>query len=146
MNIAESMELIDKPTFFGSLFLLLAVTIPLIVFPEQGAVWVLSARGFVTGNLGVSFNGNGQIFGLGLSGETAFSVNLGVIAPLSYRLTVVGEVGYAGERFTGFDDETTVLTGVNVMLKDGSFRAAVAFGLSDGAPDVEVTVGYAFPF
>ncbi len=104
------------------------------------------AWGVLTGNLGVSFNGNGQIFGLGLSGETAFSVNLGVIAPLSYRLTVVGEVGYAGERFTGFDDETTVLTGVNVMLKDGSFRAAVAFGLSDGAPDVEVTVGYAFLF
>jgi hypothetical protein len=102
--------------------------------------------GVLTGNLGLSFNGDGQIFDLGLSGETAFGVNIGVIAPMSYRVTLVGEVGYAGERFTGFDDETTVLGGVNVLLKEGSIRGAVAFGLSDGSPDVEVTVGYAFPF
>jgi BCCT family betaine/carnitine transporter len=55
LSIAKSMELIDKPTFFGSLALLLAVTVPLIIFPEQGAAWVLSARGFVTGNLGVLY-------------------------------------------------------------------------------------------
>ena len=120
-------------------------------FDSTGSKLFIAGRreigwGVLTGNLGVSFNGNGQIFGFGLSGETAFSVNLGVIAPLSYRLTLVGEVGYEGERFTVFDHETTVLTGVNVMLKEGSFRTAVAFGLSDGAPDVEVTVGYVFPF
>ena len=55
MNISSSMELIDKPTFFGSLGLLLLVTVPLIVFPEQGAAWVLSAREFLTGTLGVLY-------------------------------------------------------------------------------------------
>lgn len=55
MNISSSMELIDKPTFFGSLGLLLLVTVPLIVFPEQGAAWVLSARDFLTGTLGVLY-------------------------------------------------------------------------------------------
>ena len=30
-------SVIDKPTFFGSLILLLSVTIPLIIWPDQGA-------------------------------------------------------------------------------------------------------------
>jgi BCCT family betaine/carnitine transporter len=58
------MRLIDKPTFFGSLALLLGVTLPLILFPEQGAAWVLSARGFVTGNLGVLY----LMLGVGAAG------------------------------------------------------------------------------
>jgi len=48
-------HLIDKPTFFGALGLLLAVTIPLIVFPEQGAAWVSVARYFVVENLGFMY-------------------------------------------------------------------------------------------
>jgi len=47
-----SFDQIDKPTFFGSLGLLLAVTVPLIVYPEQGAAWVLLARNFLTESLG----------------------------------------------------------------------------------------------
>ena len=102
--------------------------------------------GVLTGNLGLSFNGDGKIFGLGLSGQTAFGVNVGVIAPVSYRLALIGELGYRGERFERFDDETVVLGGVNVLLKEGSIRGALGFGLSDGSPDVEITVGYAIPF
>ena len=52
MTIRESFRLIDKLTFFGSLFMLLAVTIPLIVYPEQGAAWVAFARTFVVDNFG----------------------------------------------------------------------------------------------
>ncbi|MFT5483677.1 MAG: BCCT family betaine/carnitine transporter [Halieaceae bacterium] len=52
MDISKSFELIDKPTFFGSLGLLLLVTIPLIVFPEQGAAWVNVARDSVTNTVG----------------------------------------------------------------------------------------------
>ncbi|MFT7526151.1 MAG: BCCT family betaine/carnitine transporter, partial [Arenicella sp.] len=32
--------MIDKPTFIGSLTLLLCVTIPLILRPAEGAQWV----------------------------------------------------------------------------------------------------------
>ena len=46
---------IDKPTFFGSLGLLLSVTIPLIVWPEMGSVWVNHAREFVVDNFGVAY-------------------------------------------------------------------------------------------
>jgi hypothetical protein len=102
--------------------------------------------GVLTGNVGLSFNGDGKIFGLGLSGQTAFGLNIGLIAPVTYRLTVVGEAGYRSERFAGFDAEAVILGGVNVLLKEGSIRGALGLGLSDGSPDVEVTVGYAFPF
>jgi hypothetical protein len=102
--------------------------------------------GVLTANLGLSFNSDGKIFGSGLSGETAFGLNVGLIAPVSFRVALVGEVGYQGERFTGSDDETVVLGGVNVLLKEGALRGALGLGLSDGSPDVEVTVGYAIPF
>ncbi|MFT6890007.1 MAG: BCCT family betaine/carnitine transporter [Halioglobus sp.] len=55
MNFSKSMDLIDKPTFYGSLFLLLLVTVPLIIFPDQGAAWVLSARYFLTDTVGVLY-------------------------------------------------------------------------------------------
>ncbi|NIM01754.1 MAG: hypothetical protein GTN89_13210 [Acidobacteria bacterium] len=102
--------------------------------------------GVLTGNLNVTFNGDGRIFGLGLSGQTSLGVNVGVIAPVSYRLAVIGEAGFQGERFSGFDDETVVLGGVNLLLKDGSLRGAVGLGLSDGSPDVEIILGYSIPF
>ncbi len=51
----ESFRLIDKPTFLGSLIILLSVTIPLIVWPEQGAIAVEAARKFVVGNFGVAY-------------------------------------------------------------------------------------------
>lgn len=52
MKLRDSLHMIDKPTFFGALSLLLAVTIPLIIWPEQGALWVGMARTFLTGNMG----------------------------------------------------------------------------------------------
>lgn len=68
MKFSESLKLIDKPTFFGSLFLLLSVTVPLILFPEEGAVWVLSAREFLTGTVGVLY----LALGLGAGGFMLF--------------------------------------------------------------------------
>lgn len=61
MKLRESFELIDKPTFFGALALLMAVTLPLVIFPEQGAAWVTIARSFLTENLGFLY----LILGLG---------------------------------------------------------------------------------
>ena len=52
MKTPDPDNLIDKPTFFGSLALLLAVTIPLVIFPEQGEAWVKLARTFLTEELG----------------------------------------------------------------------------------------------
>ncbi|MFA0252550.1 choline transporter, partial [Vibrio sp. 10N.261.45.A4] len=49
----KSFSLIDKPTFFGALFLLLSVVFPLILFPVQGANWIAVAKSFMTDKLGV---------------------------------------------------------------------------------------------
>mgnify|MGYP000392105586 CR=1 FL=1 len=50
-----SLKLIDKPTFIGSLALLLLVTIPLIIWPVEGANWVKLARDFVVTHFGVAY-------------------------------------------------------------------------------------------
>jgi hypothetical protein len=102
--------------------------------------------GVITGNLTLAMNGDGEFFGSPLDGQTTLGANFGVIVPWTFRMAFIGELGYEGERFDGWDDQASVLGGVNVLLKEGSIRGAVAFGLSDGSPDVEVTVGYAFPF
>ncbi len=46
---------IDKFTFFGTLFILIAVTLPLVVFPEQGAEWVAATKTFVTNKFGGAY-------------------------------------------------------------------------------------------
>ncbi|RJX73859.1 BCCT family transporter [Vibrio sinensis] len=48
----NSFSLIDKPTFFGAIALLLSIVIPLILFPEQGADWIAIAKTFMTDKLG----------------------------------------------------------------------------------------------
>ncbi|WNL43827.1 BCCT family transporter [Halomonas sp. PAMB 3264] len=50
---------IHKPIFFGSLGLLLLVTLPLILFPEVGRVWVMAAQAFVSRNFGMLYLGMG---------------------------------------------------------------------------------------
>lgn len=46
---------IDKFTFFGVLCILFGVTLPLILFPQQGADWVALTKAFVTDKLGFAY-------------------------------------------------------------------------------------------
>jgi len=55
-------KLIDWPTFIGAFLLLLAVTVPLILFPESGAEVVGDAKDYLTSNFGVMF----MVVGLGI--------------------------------------------------------------------------------
>ncbi len=48
-------ELIDKPTFFGALALLVSVIVPLALFPAQGADWIAVAKAFMTDKLGFAY-------------------------------------------------------------------------------------------
>ncbi|MGC9401471.1 BCCT family transporter [Vibrio genomosp. F10 str. 9ZC157] len=48
----HAFELIDKPTFFGAIALLLSIVFPLILFPDQGADWIAIAKTFMTDQLG----------------------------------------------------------------------------------------------
>lgn len=49
------MKIIDWPTFIGALVLVLAVSIPLVVFPEAGATVVNMANEFMTETFGVLY-------------------------------------------------------------------------------------------
>ena len=99
------------------------------------------------GNLGVRGNGDGRIFGIDLNGETSITAGAGVLIPTDSRLTFVGEARYESQRFNGFDADTRLLGGINLGVGTGGvFRAALAFGLSDGAPDGQLIVGYAATF
>ncbi|WP_028118021.1 BCCT family transporter [Ferrimonas senticii] len=48
-------ELIDKPTFFGALALLISVVVPLALFPVEGAQWIAIAKTFMTDKLGFAY-------------------------------------------------------------------------------------------
>ncbi|RBW67942.1 BCCT family transporter [Bacillus taeanensis] len=58
----DKQRLIDWPTFLGAVILLLAVTVPLVVFPERGKEVVDAANVFVTTNFGVLY----LLVGLGI--------------------------------------------------------------------------------
>jgi hypothetical protein len=107
-----------------------------------------SKRFVFTGNLGVNTNGGGQVFGTNLSGETSFIGGFGMLIPTGGRVTFVGEARYESERFDGFDSDSRLLGGVNLGVGKGGgvFRAALAVGLTDGAPDGQLIVGYAATF
>lgn len=48
-------KIIDWPTFIGALFIILAVSVPLMLFPETGEEAINIANTFVTTNLGVFY-------------------------------------------------------------------------------------------
>ena len=55
----SNIELLDKPTFIGSLLLLFIVVIPLVFFPKEGAEWIAAAKILMTDKLGFMYLGLG---------------------------------------------------------------------------------------
>jgi hypothetical protein len=100
------------------------------------------------GNIGVQINGDGETLGSPeLDGETSVMIGAMVMAPITKVLNLIGEINYKGERLEGFDPDSRVLGGVNWRItRRGTLRAAIAFGLDDGAPDGQLIVGYAAEF
>ncbi len=103
----------------------------------------------VAGHLGVQFNGDGRQFGetVDRDGETALQIGGGVIYPFSVSFSGVAEITYDGARLEGSDDKLQLLGGVNWRVSGRStLRAAVTFGLDDGAPDAQLLLSYAAQF
>jgi hypothetical protein len=106
-------------------------------------------KAIVTAHAGVQFNGDGRRFGetVDRDGETAPIMGAGVILPFSDQFATVGEIEFRDGRLDGDDEATRVLGGINWRPGGrGIFRAALGFGLSDGAPDFEALIGYAAQF
>lgn len=106
-----------------------------------------------TANVGLRKNQDGHIGPPGpggdLDGKTSASFGAGIVVPVSQQVTLIGEVGVESERFDapGLDSDTRILGGVNWSPTGrGIFRGALGAGLTDGAPDFTVTLGYAYTF
>ncbi len=100
------------------------------------------------GHIGIRFNEDGQFLGLAqIDGQTSAMIGGSAVTPIAKGLNLVGEFDYESERFDGADDDLRLLGGVNwSVFRRGLVRAAVAVGLTDGAPDSQFIVGYAAQF
>lgn len=112
-----------------------------------GSIRHALAKLIVAAHFGVRLNGDGNVGGASYSGKTQGFVGGGVIVPMSSELSLVGELVLRGEAADGGDSDYRILGGANwKVAQRGMLRGAIAVGLSDAAPDVEVTAGYAFTY
>ena len=106
-------------------------------------------RLILSGHLGVQFNGDGRQINetVDRDGETALQIGVGVIYPFSGSVSGIAEISFDGGRLEGSDDDLRLLGGLNWRVEGrGNLRAAVTFGLDDGAPDAQVLLSYAAQF
>ncbi len=113
-----------------------------------GSLRYKAKRMTLTGKVGLRVNGDGSYLGSGdIDGETSASAGAGVIWPWNARFGLVGEINYEDGRFDGADADSRFLAGIQWHLGDKALlRSAATFGLSDGAPDFQLLVGYAHVF
>lgn len=101
----------------------------------------------VVAHVGLRTTEDGSIAGTSLDGKISLTAAASLIVPFSSKLSLAVEANYEGERFEGADADSRVLLGINWRPHlHGTLRAAVAGGLTDGAPDVQALLGYAFDF
>ncbi len=107
-----------------------------------------SARKLIyAGNVGFRLNGDGEIGGTSFSGKTQGWIAGGVIVPMSSAVSLIGELSLRSEAIEQGDADHRILGGIDwKAFQRGMLRGAIAAGLSDGAPDFEITVGYAATF
>jgi hypothetical protein len=104
-------------------------------------------RFIISAHAGVRINGDGQIFGTELDGELSPMIGVGLFYPHSDAVTFVGEASFESERFNGIESDLRLLGGVNWSVSNrGILRGAVSVGLTDGAPDAQLLLGYAANF
>ena len=113
-------------------------------FGGFGSVRHQGRRAIFSGNLALRVNGDGVP---GANGETSIEVGLGAIVPANDKLSFIAETRFETERFEGSESDFRALGGINLATGgNGAFRAAVAVGLTDGAPDLQLIAGYAATF
>jgi hypothetical protein len=112
-----------------------------------GSVRFDVGRFTVAVNAGVQFNEDATVPGGMLDGRVAGSIGGAALMEFNHELVGVGEVIYEGEPYEGVDADARLLVGVNWKpLDQGLFRLAVGFGLTEGAPDGQLILGWAFEF
>lgn len=116
-------------------------------FEAFGSLRHRSAQAIISASTGFRISGDGQIGGVSFSGKNSFFVAGGVLVPVSDPWSFVGELRMETETVEGGDPDFRALGGVNWRpFTRGILRGAVTLGLTDGAPDFQITAGYAYTF
>jgi hypothetical protein len=101
----------------------------------------------IAGHLGVRYNGDGSFQGVDYSGRMSFQLGGSVVFPLANHVSIVAETALETDRFDDIDASTELLFGVNwKAFSKGMFRGAISGGLTGGAPNFRVILGYAASF
>jgi hypothetical protein len=105
----------------------------------------------VVGHAGLRTTEDGSVGGRTLDGRVAETFAMGVLVPLFDRLAVAFEARHEGERFEQAEADARAGAGLSwrpplPRKLPGVLRAAVAFGLDDGAPDSEISLGWGVGF
>jgi hypothetical protein len=107
-------------------------------------------RGFsgatVVWSLGVEEPGDSRAAGRS-PGRIGGSVASGVLVPLSYAWTFLGEVNYEARRYSGDGNDLQVGAGIDWRpAQNLALRCSLAAGLSEASPDLTGTLSAAFHF
>jgi hypothetical protein len=101
----------------------------------------------IGGNVGVRFNGDGDLLGFAIDGKTSFQLGVSALVPMGNAFSFVGEAQIETERFDGFDSTADLLVGANwKAFGRGMLRGAFGVGLTDSSPNFRAIVGYAYSF
>ncbi len=104
--------------------------------PSTKSAWIWNAS--------VGFNGDPDISGAG-SGKTSVGAGGGLILKLSYSWSFLAEARYESRRYDGGDSYFSVMPTFDFRPTENiALRLGVAFGLADGAPNVDYSFGFVF--
>jgi hypothetical protein len=86
-----------------------------------------------------------------LDGKVSAELGVGFIFPMSETISLVAEGQVETEQYKNAGDigdtDTRILGGVDWKLgANGMFRGALGLGITDGAPDTQLILGYAARF
>ena len=103
--------------------------------------------GTFSAHAGVWLNEDGKVAGVSRDGQVAPTVGAAVLASVSPDVVLFGEVRVEGERFEHGDTDARLLAGANWRLLELlTLRVGLGFGLTDGAPDGQLLVGFSADF
>lgn len=112
-----------------------------------GSVAHRGPRFVLAGQAGIRFNGDGTFRQVDYDGDTSLLLGGGILFPVTDVFTVIGELRYESSRVERGDDDFRVLGGVHWRTTGTAVvRGAVGAGLTDGAPDFQVLLSYAWTF
>ena len=112
-----------------------------------GAMRMQVGDGSILGEVGFRFNHDATILDTQLRAKTSTFLGGGYIWEPAKSLAVSGELTVESERWDGASSDFRLTGGVQWLgLPHSVLRGAVSAGLSDGAPDYEIILGYAYTF